>query len=118
MLSEFDVKLDYDDDNSEAHGEVMVKLHGIWGSVCMKGWTDREASVACRQLGNGYTGGLPYLIPSNKKYKHPMLMSNVKCTGSETTLEDCGYLKRQEVGSCNYEDKRAGVLCFKNSGTL
>uniref|UniRef100_A0A674KAW2 Lysyl oxidase like 3 n=1 Tax=Terrapene triunguis TaxID=2587831 RepID=A0A674KAW2_9SAUR len=36
-------------------GRVEVKRGSKWGTVCSEGWTTKEAMVACRQLGLGYS---------------------------------------------------------------
>lgn len=36
-------------------GRVEVKRGSKWGMVCSEGWTTKEAMVACRQLGLGYS---------------------------------------------------------------
>ncbi|PVD37446.1 hypothetical protein C0Q70_00036 [Pomacea canaliculata] len=41
------------DGPSRQHGRLEVRMSGGWQAVCCKGWTRREASVACRQLGFG-----------------------------------------------------------------
>jgi hypothetical protein len=35
----FDSKI-VPDDKSNAHGTVQVKIGGVWGSVCSKGWSN------------------------------------------------------------------------------
>lgn len=36
-------------------GRVEVMQGSKWGTVCSDGWTTKEAMVACRQLGLGYS---------------------------------------------------------------
>jgi len=38
-----------------SEGRVEVKRGSKWGTVCSDGWTTKEAMVACRQLGLGYS---------------------------------------------------------------
>lgn len=40
---------------TEFEGRVEVKRGSKWGTVCSDGWTTKEAMVACRQLGLGYS---------------------------------------------------------------
>ena len=49
--------------SSSDSGRVEVYLNGQWGAVCDSHWTDRDASVICRQLGLGWA--------QYKKKHHP-----------------------------------------------
>lgn len=102
--------MDRDDEHTDTHGEVMINMNGIWGSICMNGWTRKEATVVCKML--GFRGGVPYQVPSNTNYKRPILMSDVQCTGSETSLTQCKYTEWYKGSKCQYKDNRAGVLCY------
>lgn len=109
----FDSKI-VPDDQSNAHGTVQVKIGGVWGSVCSKGWSNVEADLVCKK--NGFAGGAPYRVPDNKKTKPPILMSNVRCVGSEADLDKCTFTPIGQPDTCPYTESRAGVLCYRSSG--
>lgn len=92
-----------------------MKVNGIWGSVCLKGFDEGEANMVCRKL--GFKGGKPYLAKAAKS-KYPILMSQLECNGNEKSIDQCGYLKVGQSGSCDYNSDKAGVLCHKTEGNV
>ena len=43
---------------SPTEGIVEICFGGIWGSICDNGWDERDARVACRQLGYNHGYGM------------------------------------------------------------
>ncbi|XP_052281888.1 deleted in malignant brain tumors 1 protein-like isoform X1 [Dreissena polymorpha] len=108
----FKVRLAGDSLSSSIHGILEARVEGIWGRVCLHGFTDSDARVACRQF--GYDGGVAYLhIMKNDK---PVLVSNVQCTGTENSISECP----KDIASpnreyCNYGSNDAGVICYNRT---
>jgi hypothetical protein len=61
-------------------------------------WSNVEADLVCKK--NGFAGGAPYLVPDNKKTKPPILMSNVRCVGSEADLDKCTFTPIGQPDTC------------------
>ena len=91
-------------------GRVEVNYGGEWGTVCDDGWDDADASVVCRQLGFGSYRATAYSNAYFGQGSGPILLDNVTCTRSESTLASCGHLGFNNTRSCShFED--AGVRC-------
>ena len=82
---------------------------GQWGTICDDYWDIRDANVVCRQLGFS-RGAVQYY-----RYAHfgrgtgQIWMDNVRCTGNETSLDECQF-RGWGIHDCrHYED--AGVAC-------
>ncbi|XP_062252949.1 lysyl oxidase homolog 3B isoform X2 [Platichthys flesus] len=103
---------------SSYEGRVEVQVGSRWGTVCSTGWTTREAMVVCRQLGLGYSMHAItetwYWDSSNVT---DMLMSGVKCSGSEMSLSQCQHHK---TVSCQKAAAKfaAGVICSETASDL
>ena len=41
---------------NELEGRVEICYNGVWGTVCDNGWSERDATVVCIQLGFGQPG--------------------------------------------------------------
>lgn len=83
--------LDWDDVYLDIYGEVMINMNGIWGSICMNGWSRKEVIVVCKGL--GFRGGVFYQVFFNSNYKCFILMSDVQCIGMEISLVQCKYME-------------------------
>ena len=91
-------------------GTIEVCFTGIWGTVCdyMGDWDEKDATVACRQLGYSILGYCS-LKPSRQLYidnsdfsdsaeSRPNtnisvqnILSGIKCSGTEKKLADCDH---------------------------
>ncbi|MCJ8742917.1 hypothetical protein PDJAM_G00087780 [Pangasius djambal] len=95
---------------SRCAGRVEVLQDGQWGTVCSFGWDKVGAAVVCRELGCGKPVDAPtygYFGPGSG----PIWMVNVRCSGSESTLKDCGSDGRGDY--CGH-GRDAGVTCSDN----
>ncbi|KAJ8050812.1 Deleted in malignant brain tumors 1 protein [Holothuria leucospilota] len=89
-------------------GLVEIYAHGLWGTICNEGWGIQDANVVCRQL-----GFLEAVFAVRKSLwgegDSVILMSNVQCDGSESTLYGCTF---NRVHNCTHSQD-AGVKCKK-----
>ena len=87
-------------------GRVEFCYNNTWGTVCDDSWGTTDASVVCRQLGFSATGAT---TASFGEGTGPILLDEVRCTGTESRLADC---PANAIGTHNcghHED--AGVRC-------
>ncbi|XP_076465364.1 scavenger receptor cysteine-rich domain superfamily protein-like [Babylonia areolata] len=88
-----------------------MRIHhgGVNGRVCHAYWDDRDARVACRQL--GFPTGQAYRLDVPSASVGPVLMTEVHCQGSESSIFDC------PVGNatCSGPNVMAdGAICFRD----
>ena len=91
-------------------GRVEISYNGDWGTVCDDGWDSIDADIVCRQLGFGSSGS-SYSGAYFGQGSGPILLDNVTCTGSESTLANCGHLGVGITRSCSHSED-AGVHCY------
>ncbi|XP_057682640.1 neurotrypsin-like [Corythoichthys intestinalis] len=100
--------------SSSNSGHVEVYLNGQWGAVCDSHWTDRDASVVCRQMG---------LSDIGTAMRHSQLASGsglfhferLGCRGDEKSLSGCRS-RTFVTGDCNHGNE-AEVLCAPPEGS-
>ncbi|XP_036428468.1 neurotrypsin [Colossoma macropomum] len=100
--------------SSSKSGRLEVYLNGQWGSVCDSHWTDRDASVVCRQLGLGEIGTAlqhSYFGPGSGLFHYARL----GCRGNERSLLECRS-RKFVTSDCNHGNE-AGLVCAPPEGT-
>ena len=95
--------------SSYTEGRVEVNYNGEWGTVCDNGWSSNDARVVCRQLGFG-SYGTAIGSAGFGQGSGSILLDDVTCTGSESTLASCGHLGVGVTRSCSHSED-AGVRC-------
>ncbi|KAF0025624.1 hypothetical protein F2P81_022505 [Scophthalmus maximus] len=99
--------------DSPWEGRVEVLHNGDWGTVCDDHWTQQHAEVVCRQL--GYRGHAE--VVSDGTFGEGVgliLLDDVHCAGSETSLLDCPHGIWGRTDCSHGED--VGVRCRARSG--
>ena len=94
---------------NEGRVEVNYNYYYQWGTVCDDGWDDTDAGVVCRQLGFG-SSGTAIGSAGFGQGSGSIWLDSVTCTGSESTLAECGHLGVGVTRNC-YHYKDAGVKC-------
>ncbi|GIL55412.1 hypothetical protein Vafri_10963 [Volvox africanus] len=104
--------------NAWVSGRLEVCLFLQWGSVCDDDWNNADANVACKQL--GYSSGMTIaraaaITGVSRVNPGPLNMSiwlsNVDCTGTETSLMSCKSRSSLGQTACTHQED-AGVVCF------
>ena len=76
-------------------GYVQVQHNGVWGSICDDKFEDNDngANVVCKMLGYAYgTYSAKYKqISIATRIKPKILLDNVICKGSETSIDQCAH---------------------------
>ena len=92
-------------------GRVEVRFAGVWGTVCRSGFEKVDADVVCRQLG---FPAAQEVAPVSWSFGHgggPIWVSHLRCTGNETSIEQCPRgVEWGIVTNCSHSDD-VGVIC-------
>lgn len=99
-------------DTRSDRGRVEIYINGEWGTVCDDLWTLVNARVVCRQLGFQHA----LKAAKNSEFgegKDLILLDDVQCVGTESSLLDCRHAGVGTHNCAHYED--AGVICGNSS---
>ncbi|XP_033643912.1 uncharacterized protein LOC117303722 isoform X2 [Asterias rubens] len=97
-------------------GRVEVQYMGIWGTVCDDMWDIQDANVVCKQIGFTRGAVTATVVGEFGVGEGNIIMDDVECEGTETSLEDCPF---GGFGMHNCVPKEsAGVVCIPNTGCI
>ena len=90
-------------------GRIEICINNQWSAICNEGWSDFDAAVACRQLGQSTITprGIRQAADLFGQGDVPVLISNVACLGHEGAIVDCPFNFQH---SC-LTSQVAGVQC-------
>ncbi|XP_065829914.1 uncharacterized protein [Oscarella lobularis] len=94
--------------DSKYEGRLEVYYNGSWGTVCDDGFGMEEAFVVCRQLFSTLPASFElrsYFGPG----PGPILLDHLRCSGTETRLQDCFH---RDLGEHRSQCK-VGVVCLE-----
>ena len=94
-------------------GRVEIYYEGKWGTVCSRGWDDKDANVICEQLRFGRYGKA-VLNAAYMEGSGPIWLSDVRCSGDEESLGLCDH-GGWGSNNCGH-DEDASVECGAHLG--
>ncbi|XP_041362239.1 scavenger receptor cysteine-rich type 1 protein M130-like isoform X2 [Gigantopelta aegis] len=98
--------------SSRNEGRIEITYHGVRGTVCDDLWGDQDATVICNML--GYSGGGVALGKAVfGQGSGPILLDDVECRGTESSIEDCDFGVWGNHNCDHSED--AGVRCHMHT---
>ncbi|KAM9688257.1 CD5 antigen-like isoform 1-T1 [Trichechus inunguis] len=108
----FELKLEGGD--SPCLGRLVVLHKGVWGSVCDDGWGEKEEQVVCKELGCGDPHPLRHRLQKDFGLGVGRIwLDDVRCSGSEQSLEKCRH-RFWGYHDCTHKEDVA-VICSGNS---
>jgi deleted-in-malignant-brain-tumors protein 1 len=97
--------------NNDLEGRVEIFYNGNWGTVCDDGWDLNAGKVVCKMLGYGLATSAP-VGASFGQGTGEIMVDNIRCSGTESELSQCGYSGLGNHNCRHRED--AGVVCSAN----
>ena len=98
---------------SPIEGRLEVCLNNQWGTVCDDSWHVAASAITCKVL--GYFGGeFVGTADFSDAGDIPILMDNVKCTGTESNLLSCPQLPLILDHNCLHTED-VGINCVGQS---
>ncbi|XP_073704031.1 antigen WC1.1 [Garra rufa] len=90
-------------------GRVELLHSGSWGTVCDDDFDIYSGHVLCAQLGCGFATRVDFFGPGMGS----ILISKMKCNGSESNLWECSSINTTASNYCGHKED-AGVVCSES----
>ena len=95
--------------NNATEGRLEVCVNNQWGTVCDDAWSLTSAALTCQML-NKSGGEIINPIDFANIPTSPILLDDVKCTGSEVNLLSCPQLPLSSPHDCR-SDEAVAIRC-------
>lgn len=93
--------------------------HGNWGTICNdNGFDSLAASVACNQLGFSLINASVLHDDLYSIKYSPIWLSNVRCIGNESHINNCTHLPVGQLSSSCYGHSQDVVIYCKGTITF
>ncbi|XP_025102868.1 deleted in malignant brain tumors 1 protein-like [Pomacea canaliculata] len=97
-------------------GRLEILYNGTWSTVCDDDFGKEEAKVACRMMGFSRAEVLQVGSVVYGPGQGTILLDDVICQGTETSLDQCSHLPFYQHNCQHVED--IGVICSNQSSQL
>ncbi|XP_067678781.1 deleted in malignant brain tumors 1 protein-like [Haliotis asinina] len=97
-------------------GRVEVLHNNVWGTVCRgSSFSSQEAQVVCKMANLPWTTA--FVTTSYGPGEGFIWLSNVDCTGTETSLDECSHSSWGTAPKCSHNSD-VGVVCGGDSVSI
>ncbi|NXD88986.1 WC11 protein, partial [Halcyon senegalensis] len=101
------------ENSSNCSGRLQVFYNGTWGSVCSSSMSPETVSLACKELGCGYSGDLEIHLPSGR-LSDTAWLDRVECGERNSSFWQCSSAPWDEK-SCNDLRDETHITCHVNA---
>ena len=90
-------------------GRVEVRYNGTWGTICSKGFSNKDATMICKGL--GFQSMVRFKEGSiYGNGKGPIWLSQLDCTGKESNIAACRH-SGWGINNCTH-DQDIELTCY------